>query len=245
MKQNKYDDPDFFDIYSKMPRSAGGLAQAEEWPLLRTLLPDLRGKTFLDLGCGYGWHCRYARSQGASRVVGVDISERMLERAHSLTAENNIEYHRAAIEDYEYTADSFDVVFSSLALHYIKDYVAVCEKVYKCLKPQGCFVMSVEHPVFTALPKQDWYYDENGNILHWPLDDYQNEGIRHTSWLADNVIKYHRTLQTYINNLIDSGFCITSLVEPRPSADILLKKPEFKNECRRPLFLLLAAIRKD
>jgi hypothetical protein len=54
MKQNKYDDPEFFEIYSQMPRSIGGLEKASEWPALRALLPDLRDKHVLDLGCGYG-----------------------------------------------------------------------------------------------------------------------------------------------------------------------------------------------
>ena len=58
MKQNKYDDPEFFLKYSGMPRSENGLVAAGEWPTLRAMLPDLNGKRVLDLGCGYGWHCR-------------------------------------------------------------------------------------------------------------------------------------------------------------------------------------------
>jgi cyclopropane fatty-acyl-phospholipid synthase-like methyltransferase len=63
MKQNKYDDPEFFTSYSKMPRSIDGLAEAGEWHAFRSLLPDLRDKRLLDLGCGFGWHCRYARER--------------------------------------------------------------------------------------------------------------------------------------------------------------------------------------
>ena len=69
MKQNKYDDPELFAIYSQMPRSVRGLEAAAEWPVLRSLLPDLRNKRLLDLGCGFGWHCRYARERQARRVV--------------------------------------------------------------------------------------------------------------------------------------------------------------------------------
>lgn len=65
MKQNKYDDSGFFDKYSQMPRSIGGLEAAGEWGAFRSLLPGLRGKRVLDLGCGFGWHCRYAREQQA------------------------------------------------------------------------------------------------------------------------------------------------------------------------------------
>ena len=66
MKQNIYDDEGFYESYSAMPRSEGGLAQAGEWHEFRALLPPLKGKSVLDLGCGFGWHCRYAVEQGAA-----------------------------------------------------------------------------------------------------------------------------------------------------------------------------------
>ena len=69
MAQNIYDDPEFFERYSRLDRSVEGLAGAPEWPALRALLPDLRGLRVVDLGCGFGWFCRWAREQGAARVI--------------------------------------------------------------------------------------------------------------------------------------------------------------------------------
>ena len=60
MMGNPYDQENFFQQYSQMTRSQGGLAAAGEWQQLRALFPPLQGKRVLDLGCGYGWHCRYA-----------------------------------------------------------------------------------------------------------------------------------------------------------------------------------------
>ena len=82
-------------------------------------------------------------------------------------------------------------------------------------------MFSVEHPIFTALPAQDWYYGSNGERLHWPLDNYQMEGRRQTNWLAENVIKYHRTVATYVNTLIKTGFRIAKLEEPKPAPEIV------------------------
>ena len=99
-----------------MTRSIGGLDAAGEWLAFRTLLPELRDKNVLDLGCGFGWHCRYARQQQARSVVGVDLSEKMLAHARASTTDAAIEYRRLTIEDIDFSAGAFDVVLSSLAL---------------------------------------------------------------------------------------------------------------------------------
>ena len=245
MKQNKYDDPAFFASYSQMSRSIGGLDAAGEWPAFRALLPNLHDKKVLDLGCGFGWHCRYAREEQARSVVGVDISEKMIARARETTNDPAIEYRRLAIEDIDFPAEEFDVVISSLAFHYVERFDIVCRKVYHCLVPGGSFVFSVEHPIFTSLAAQDWYYGEHGERLHWPVDHYQDEGLRQARFLDNDVVKYHRTLATYVNTLIDSGFAITRLSEPQPTQELLNMHPDWQDETRRPMFLLIAAVKHE
>lgn len=241
MKQNIYDDQGFFLHYSRMPRSTSGLDGAEEWPAFQALLPDLADKCVLDLGCGFGWHCRYARKQKARSVVGVDLSEQMLAQAKALTNDSGIQYRRSAVEDFEFQDSVFDVVISSLALHYVEGLGVVCHNVYRALAVGGTFVLSVEHPVFTARAAQEWYLSADGERLHWPIDGYHEEGIRHTRWMADDVIKYHRTVATYVNTLIDSGLRITRLLEPGVSVERVIERPELKDERRRPIFLVIAA----
>jgi ubiquinone/menaquinone biosynthesis C-methylase UbiE len=243
MKQNKYDEPEFFANYGKMRRSISGLDGAQEWHAFRALLPDLHNKRLLDLGCGFGWHCRYARQQQARSVVGVDLSEKMLTHAKATMDDPGIEYRRSAIEDIDFLANEFDVVISSLALHYVERFDLVCQKIYRCLASGGAFVLSVEHPIFTALAAQQWCCGPKGDRLHWPVDDYQQEGPRHTKWMADDVVKYHRTVATYINTLINSGFRISKLSEPEPMPEMLIEQPVLKDDCRRPTFLLIAAVR--
>ncbi|MWC29368.1 class I SAM-dependent methyltransferase [Paenibacillus sp. MMS18-CY102] len=243
MKQNKYDDQGFFDKYKEMPRSIGGLESAGEWPALKQLIPNLKDKRVLDLGCGYGWHCRYAREHGARSVVGVDISAKMLERAKSYGGDPAITYIQLPIEDIDFAAGQFDVVISSLALHYIADFEAVCRRIAHALTPGGTFVLSVEHPVFTARAAQDWHYGVEGERLHWPIDDYQSEGLRQTRFLDNDVVKYHRTLATLLNALISTGFTITQLSEPQPTPEAIAQYPDMRDETRRPIFLLVAAVK--
>lgn len=176
MKENKYDDPLFFEKYSQMDRSKKGLDGAGEWKTLENMLPDFQGKKVLDLGCGYGWHCEYAADHGAAEVTGVDISEKMLEEARKSHKKGNTTYICCPIEDIDFEEASFDIILSSLAFHYIENYEEIVDKIHKLLKPGGYLVFSAEHPVFTAEGSQDWYYDENGKILHFPVDNYYYEG---------------------------------------------------------------------
>lgn len=243
MKENKYDDIQFFNQYKQMPRSMAGLQAAGEWHELEKMMPDFRDKRILDLGCGFGWHCRYAVEQGAKSVVGVDLSEKMLQEAREKTASQLIKYVHMAIEDIDYPENSFDVVISSLVLHYIESFEDICKKIHRCLVHGGDFIFSVEHPIFTAQGKQEWYCDADGKPLHWPVDSYFEEGVRNAIFLGEEVMKYHKTLTTYVNTLIQCGFEILKLVEPQP-ASYLMDMPGMKDELRRPMMLLIAAHKK-
>lgn len=240
MKENKYDDARFFEKYSQMSRSLYGLQGAGEWPELQKLLPDFSGKRVLDLGCGYGWHCRYAAEQGAASVVGVDLSEKMLQTAREKTQSERITYLRCAMEDISFPPGSFQVVLSSLAFHYVADYPALMQKIRDLLAPGGDLVFSTEHPVFTAQGPQDWEYDSKGNIRHFPVDNYYYEGRREAVFLGEPVIKYHRTVTTYLNTLLDLGFRLVRVVEPQPPRN-MMDLPGMKEEMRRPMMLLVAA----
>ena len=241
MKENKYDDDVFFDKYSHMDRSVLGLSGAGEWPALQALLPDFRGKRVLDLGCGFGWHCQYAIEQGARSAVGVDISAKMLSEACRQNRYGDaVRYLELPIEDIAFPPESFDCVLSSLAFHYLADFDEIAAKVYALLSAGGDFVFSVEHPIFTAYGSQDWIYTSEGEIDHFPVDHYFEEGPRQAIFLGETVLKYHRTLTTYLNALLSSGFTLTAVVEPTPAPEQLAKQPELRQELRRPMMLLVA-----
>ncbi len=240
MKENKYDDSRFFEKYSQMERSKKGLDGAGEWYALKRILPDLKGKRVLDLGCGYGWHCKYAAGQGAAFVLGTDISQKMLQTAAERNHDPKIEYRCAAMEDLEFDAGAFDVVLSSLAFHYVEDLEPLVRNIARWLVPGGELVFSVEHPVFTAYGTQDWYYGADGSILHFPVDNYYYEGKREAVFLGEQVTKYHRTLTTYLETLLNSGFLLQHVVEPQPPEN-MMDLPGMRDEMRRPMMLLVSA----
>ena len=243
--QNIYDDPSFFEGYEKLRRKAIGLNEVLEQPALRSLLPEsFDGMRILDLGCGFGDFARKARREGARTVVGIDISLRMLERANALTNDPAIEYRHASIEQLELGDEPFDAIVSSLAMHYVEDYGAAIRRIASLLRVGGRLAFSVEHPMCTALPQQQWIRDAAGEPLFWPVDDYHLEGRRETRWFIDGVIKYHRTVETYVTTLICAGFSLHSLKEPTPPRGTTITVPDLDLHHRRPPFLLLAADRK-
>ncbi len=240
MTQNIYDNSEFFAGYSRLGRSIDGLDGAAEWPALRAMLPDLHGRAVIDLGCGFGWFCRWARANGADRVVGLDVSERMLARAKADTSDKSIIYARADLENFELSAAPFYLAYSSLVLHYLPDLDRFIATVRSALEPGGHLVFSVEHPIYTAPSTPGWAIDAAGRKT-WPIEGYLNPGPRRTDWLTKGVIKQHRTISAYLNALLRHGFSILHIEEWGPDDVQIAARPELVDERQRPPFLLVSA----
>jgi len=230
---NHYDDPAFFEAYAQMSRSLQGLEGAGEWHQLKKLIPDAAGLDVLDIGCGYGWHCKYAAENGARNVVGIDMSERMIAEAKRRNGDERITYRLCAANDYEYPAKSYDLVISNLVLHYIEDLDEIYRKIYAALRPGGVFVMNIEHPTFTAGVNQQFSADGR-----WPVDDYYYPGKRQTDFLGHVITKYHHTLTQILMGLINAGFRLEAVEEAMPPEQWRSAMPD---EMRRPMMLLVKA----
>lgn len=242
MAQNIYDDPAFFVGYSQLPRQVQGLEGAPEWPATRALLPALAGKRVLDLGCGFGWAARWMRSQGAAAVLGLDLSQSMIGRARADTADDAIQYRLADLESLELPRAAFDLAYSALAFHYVRDFARLVRELHRALVPGGHLVFSIEHPIFMAAAQPHWIQDEEGRKT-WPVNGYSLEGERRTDWFVPGVLKYHRTLGTTLNSLIEAGFQLLSVVEFAPTAAQVAALPALAEELERPMLLLVSALR--
>ncbi|MBM3944013.1 MAG: class I SAM-dependent methyltransferase [SAR202 cluster bacterium] len=240
--QNIYDDPEFFAGYSTLERFGEGWEKAGERAEFLGLLPDVKGLRVLDLGCGAGQLSRYLAEQGAASVVGVDLSEKMLELARAKWAHPRVTYQRDALETASFPNGSFDLVVSSLAFHYVEDYVGLVRRIAGWLRPGGALVFSTEHPVFTArLPGDGWVSGGEGGGRRWAIDRYADEGPRQENWFVRGVRKAHRTFATLVNGLLDAGLAIERVVEPVASEQWLRDHPDWPDEWRRPTFLLVRA----
>lgn len=239
-KQNIYDNQIFFDGYKKIRENESNANILFEMPALFTLLSDLKGKRVLDLGCGFGEHCVEYIHRGAEKVVGIDISEKMLETAQKENADPKIEYLLMPMEDIGKLEGKFDVVISSLALHYIEDFKGVSKSVYNLLNDGGEFIFSQEHPFNTCFTDGErWTKDENGEKIHANIKNYGVEKEFESRWFVDGVKKYHRMFSTIINTLREAGFTIERITEPIPDSDMIEKHPEHKDLLNKPDFLVV------
>ncbi len=239
-KQNIYDNEIFFDGYKRIRNNAVNANNLFEIPALFSLLPDLTGKKVLDLGCGFGEHCMRFVEEGADKVVGIDISEKMLEIAKAENSHEKITYMHMAMEDIGELEEEFDVVVSSLAMYYVEDYAGVVQQVYRLLKPNGQFVFSQENPLCTCHSGGDrWTRDENMRKLFMNLSNYSVEGERESVWFVDNVKKYHRMFSTIMNVLIGAGFRIEKVIEPVPTEALLDKYPDYEDLLHKPDFMVV------
>ena len=128
--QNIYDNEIFFSGYSKIRENKSNANELFEKPALFSLLPALKDKTVLDLGCGYGEHCMRFVKEGAKKVTGIDISQKMLAVAKAENAHQSITYLHMPMEDIGDLQERFDIVVSSLAFHYVEDFQALIKNIY-------------------------------------------------------------------------------------------------------------------
>ncbi|KAJ5340352.1 hypothetical protein N7541_009476 [Penicillium brevicompactum] len=238
----------------------------KKFPLTNPVQNNLEGNRILDLGCGYGWFARWARDNGAAYVKAVDISHNMISRAKQFETDmqNNcsnpdstfvgeISFETGDIESITFgdkpERGSYSLVYSSLTFHYVEDLARLYREIHTSLKKDGKLVFSVEHPICSAPihPGPKWkVFEECGQERKvWPLNCYSVEGWRVTSWLGvDGVRKYHRTVETYVKLLLDSGFTLTGFKDWAPSIEDVAEHPEWTDERHRPYFLLISAERK-
>lgn len=242
-KQNIFDNETFFEGYMNLRKREVNANNLFEIPTLYSLMPELKGKKILDLGCGSGERCIDYIARGAEKVVGVDISEKMLEVARRENSDPNITYINMPMEEIGCIEGSFDVVISSLAFHYVEDFQGVVENVYSLLCEGGIFLFSQEHPFSTCYSGDidRWTRDADGKKIHLNVANYCVECRCDSTWFVEGVQRYHRMFSTIVNTLADTGFRILKMIEPYPTEELVEKYPEYYDLYHKPDFLFVKA----
>lgn len=250
VKKSIYDTPIFFERYQQLRQNPISMNEVVEKPTMFSMLPDLKGKKVLDLGCGTGVHLAHYLQLGAKRVVGLDLSELMLKKAtDDLSLQwqkgQNFDFYCLPMEALEQIEETeFDVITSSFAFHYIEDFSALLAKISEKLTACGTLIFSQEHPIVTCYRQgYRWEKNEQKQQVAYRLNYYREEGERDRSWFQQGFKTYHRTMATIFNQLIQAGFDITQVEEP-----MLVAQPEWHNEFKdlqhRPPLLFIKAVKK-
>ena len=241
--QNIYDNETFFEGYKALRAGETNYNDLLEQPAMAKMLPDLNGKSVLDLGCGYGHNCIDFVQRGAESVVGIDISEKMLSVAKTESKHEKIQYLNMSMTDISQLDDKFDLIYSSLAFHYVKDFDSFAKDMFSVLNKDGQLLFSQEHPIITATIDGNGHFNKNikGKRVSYTFSNYNEPGERKVHWYVDGVIKYHRTFSDVINALAKAGFVIEEVCEPVPEPWAVEKLPTIVKEYIKPNFLIVKA----
>jgi malonyl-CoA O-methyltransferase len=152
------------------PSPHNRLMEIEQETML-SLLPDARGLTVLDAGCGSGRYLRQLRDRGAS-VIGIDLSLPMLEQARVTTSR----IARADIRALPLHASSIDLAVCGLALGDVPEIEPALTEIARVLRAGGRIIYSVLHPTGEAA---GWSrtFESDGRL--WAIDGFWHSVERH------------------------------------------------------------------
>lgn len=231
-----YDDDEFLDNYLTRRHRAESPNNVIEKPVLMELIGDVSGKKILDLGCGDAEFGLELLKQGCSFYEGVEGSLNMVKKAKDILDPTGGKVHHSSMEDWDYPHEQYDLVVSRLALHYLENVEFVFKRVYSSLQEGGEFVFSVQHPILTSSVQSA----TKSARTNWTVDDYFHTGKRVEPWIAKEVVKYHRTIEQYFQELKRAGFKIEEISECRPRPENFKSEEEYRRRMRIPLFLVFA-----
>jgi ubiquinone/menaquinone biosynthesis C-methylase UbiE len=160
------------------------------------LAGEVSGISVLDLACGDGHYTRIFKKMGASRVVGVDVSAKMIELATAADKREplGIEYLVGDARSVHFRA-SFDVVLAAYLLNYARseqDLLSMAKAIHRNLKPGGRFVTVNNNPnqhlsSFGNTRKYGFVKKAGGeqNVEEFVIENYYLDAATHVSVFQD------------------------------------------------------------
>ncbi len=232
------DKPIAYDAYQKLADSYAALIDTKphnaycERPAMIGLLPELRGRRVLDVGCGPGIYAELLLARGAV-VTSIDASDRMLENARKRLGPDAdlrlLDFSRPLdmFADHE-----FDFVMAPLCLDYVQDWRSVFREFHRILKPGGIVQFSCSHPASDA----ELHQTNNYFSVEYVTYPWKGFGIPVV------VPSYRRSLQEILMPVIEAGFHLNQILEPLPTDQFRAADPRrYQILTHRPCFLCVQA----
>jgi ubiquinone/menaquinone biosynthesis C-methylase UbiE len=212
-------------------------------PAFFDTLPEVADLLGLDIGCGEGHNTRLLARRGA-RVAAIDISKAFIQHAERSERQEplGIDYVVASAVELPFGAATFDFAVGLMSFMDIPETQRVLSEAYRVIKPGGFLQFSIEHPCFAtphrrnlrnqhsltyAIEVGDYFRNLRGDISEWlfgaaPPD--VREGLR-----KFKTPRFTHTLSQWLNLLIDTGFALERIEEPRPSDETVRACPDVQD----------------
>ncbi|GAB3057131.1 class I SAM-dependent methyltransferase [Salinicoccus sesuvii] len=236
--KSPYNDEDFFNQYKELRNNPLSYNQVVEMPEMKRALPDLDNKTILDIGCGLGHLISYMLNDSPKSVTGTDNSIFMIDHCKKEFSQDNVTFRHGDFTKMEWRM-RFDIITASLVFHYVEDFNQLCMKLSQILEPGGTLLFTMEHPITTA--GKTPYIKVDG--VHHKVDHYFEEGARRAYWSGIGVFveKYHHTLETLLNSLIQNDLSIDYVKDLGQSPEVFEHYSEERIEklSHFPLFIMI------
>lgn len=202
---------------------------------------EVKGMKILDCGCGEGRFCRILSEAGAKYVLGLDSCEPMINAANEVKY-LNVEYRVADVQRLDFIEDeTFDVAVSYLNQCDLIDFRKNNKEVYRILRSGGRFLVANLHPMRSAVGR--WHVNSEKEKAHVVLDNYFDESERRWKMLGVDFTNFHRTLSSYVNSFIMTGFTLARIIEPTVDEEQLKVWPELSDEVRVPNFIIYSLVK--
>lgn len=201
-----------------------------ERPAILELAGRVRGLRVLDAGCGSGAHAAELVDRGAT-VTGVDLSGNLLAIARERLGPR-VPLHRVDLSRPLPFADgTFDLVLSSLVMHYLADWHPTLREFHRVLVPGGRVVLSTHHPFMDQrITGSDDYLGTFSFTEDWAED---GRTMRMRFW--------HRPLRAMLAAFTGSGFTVDDIVEPDPRPEMADEAPDaYRHLTRKAQFLFFS-----
>jgi len=204
-----------------------------ERPAIISLAGDVRGLRILDAGCGSGAHAAELIARGAA-VTGVDLSANLLEIARRRLGPGVPLRQGDLSQPLPFGESAFDLVLSSLVMHYIADWPPTLREFHRVLAPGGRLVFSTHHPFMDMrISGSDDYLGTYQFTEEWERD---GQPMTMRFW--------HRPLRAMLADLRGCGFSVEEVAEPGPAPEMSVTHPDaYRHLSRNAQFLFFSLTR--